>query len=397
MLSLLPHASSIESYEGIIESARTVKTKKPFAKQAQLVQYVDERFRQENLVVPINIARADPFVRYGQSTNNPCEQFFSSMKKHFDLPLPLMLDKIIAHTMGWRVEQSRVAAERVAEAAAKPEQMRLHITPHAVQEVEAFIAKSSAYKVTHQELTATRLSARVTHKERKTSHDVVIVLADGAATVTCCAMLTELARPCKHVVAAIVRVPREHAEAWSVFDVRFFGHVWRTATWRAQLSSVPVAVDIPNAGLTNDETVRPWRRIVKVRSFFLFDSSTMTTVALQVGRPKEPTRKALRPDVKHKRCKGCDELGHNLKTCVKIDLDLVYAKLSSGRSNDDGPDSDDDGSSASSDEAEVHHEAEIAEAAADLPERKRSRSHELAMVAREASNGAGGRRTRRGQ
>ena len=30
---------------------------------------------------------------------------------------------------------------------------------------------------------------------------------------------------------------------------------------------------------------------------------------------------------KHKACRGCGEKGHNIKTCVNVDLDVLYAKL----------------------------------------------------------------------
>ncbi len=47
----------------------------------------------------------------------------------------------------------------------------------------------------------------------------------------------------------------------------------------------------------------------------------------QIGRPKEPERKLLLPSVKHKQCKGCSQPGRSVKTCISVDLDMLYANL----------------------------------------------------------------------
>ncbi len=87
---------------------------------------------------------------------------------------------------------------------------------------------------------------------------MVIDLA-AAMSLTCCAMAKELARLCRHALTALVYVPKQQAAAWSAFDVRFFGSVWHTATWKAQLSAVPTAFDIANAQLVGNGAIRPWQ------------------------------------------------------------------------------------------------------------------------------------------
>lgn len=251
----------MESYNGILASARAAECKKDYPKQGQLIDYIDGRFRRENLVVPLNVARDVPFVRFGQSTNNSCEQFFSSVRGagYLNLPLPAALGAIISHTTAWRVAQSREADMRAAAAVATPAQVRLHITEAAVNMTESFLHCNKDYEVEYMQLTAMNMVASVTHKGRKTKHSVIINLA-AADPLRCCAMATELAQPCKHAVAAIVHVPKQLAGSWSAFDVRLFGSVWHTTTWKAQLSAVPIAVDIANAQLVTDSAIRPWPR-----------------------------------------------------------------------------------------------------------------------------------------
>jgi hypothetical protein len=132
------------------------------------------------------------------------------------------------------------------------------------------MVKSSSYDVAFQELSATNLSAHVTHRDRENAsqHDVSIVLGRDAAVILCCGFEKEHLRPCVHMVAAILGVPRQQAGPWSQFDLRFFGRVWHTATWRTQLSNVPIAIDISNAQLGRDASMRPWQRPPKVIGCF---------------------------------------------------------------------------------------------------------------------------------
>ncbi len=43
------------------------------------------------------------------------------------------------------------------------------------------------------------------------------------------------------------------------------------------------------------------------------------------------------PGRKYKRCLGCNELGHNIKTCTNVSLDIVFDKLVDVPLDDDGP------------------------------------------------------------
>ena len=131
----------MESYDRLIATAEDLATAKPFARQQEVVKYVDERFQRENIVVPRNLARVPPFMRYGQSTNNVCEQFNSAILEARALPLGLCVDNIIALTSKWRLEHSQSAVARGLKAVASPEQLRLHITPTAVEHIEMLIAK----------------------------------------------------------------------------------------------------------------------------------------------------------------------------------------------------------------------------------------------------------------
>jgi hypothetical protein len=85
-LGALATACNMEQYKHVLESVRAMPMKK-FAKLDAVVDYVDDRFRNENIVVHLNLERAQLFVRYGQSTNNPCEQFFASVHDFLTLPL----------------------------------------------------------------------------------------------------------------------------------------------------------------------------------------------------------------------------------------------------------------------------------------------------------------------
>jgi hypothetical protein len=114
----------------------------------------------------------------------------------------------------------------------------------------------------------------------------------------------------------------------------------------------------------------------------------------QIGRPKEPERKPLKEGVKHNRCRGCNKLGHNLKSCVEVDLDMVYAKLTRGRNDSDVHAVGGADSSASSSDGEIEDEDVPVAIIPVVPERKRSRSHELTVAALEAAEGVTGRGAR---
>lgn len=101
--------------------------------------------------------------------------------------------------------------------------------------------------------------------------------------------------------------------------------------------------------------------------FFLFCVAAGLTCA-QIGRPKEPKRKDLKDGVKHKRCKGCNEPGHNLKTCVNVDLDMVYAKLTKGRDTDAGPAASESDDKVPSSDGEAADDDLLVAAAPAVPE-----------------------------
>lgn len=98
--------------------------------------------------------------------------------------------------------------------------------------------------------------------------------------------------------------------------------------------------------------------------------------------------------MKHKRCKGCNGLGHNLKTCVKVDLDMVYAKLSKVRSVGAAPAASAGNDSAPSSDGEDADEDVPVAIAEVAPERKRSRSHELLLAVQEGARRGAGRRAK---
>jgi hypothetical protein len=257
---VLPHASSLQSYDRLVAIAKDLATPKPFARQQELVEYVDMRFQRENIVVPRNLARVPPFVRYGQSTNNVCEQFNSAVLEARAQPLGLCVDDIIALTSKWRLEHSQSAVARGLKAAASPEQLRLHVTPATVERIEMLIAKCNEYKVVFTELNANQLTAQVTHIEHKTHHSVKLANGDGAAAPMCCATAMDRAMPCGHMVAAIMAVPNKDAAPWSPFNLLFFGAVWHTTTWEQQLGPLAVPFDVADQSLLRDEEVRPWAR-----------------------------------------------------------------------------------------------------------------------------------------
>jgi hypothetical protein len=250
----------MESYDRLIATAKDLATAKPFARQQEVVKYVDERFQRENIVVPRNLARVPPFMRYGQSTNNVCEQFNSAILEARALPLGLCVDNIIALTSKWRLEHSQSAVARGLKAVASPEQLRLHITPTAVEHIEMLIAKCTVYKVVFTELNANQLTAQVTHIERKPHHSVTLAHGDGAAAPKCCATAVDRAMLCGHMVAAIMAVPKKDAAPWSPFNLCFLGPVWHTTSWEQQLRPIAVPFDVQDQSLERDETVRPWAR-----------------------------------------------------------------------------------------------------------------------------------------
>ncbi len=98
--------------------------------------------------------------------------------------------------------------------------------------------------------------------------------------------------------------------------------------------------------------------------------------------------------MKYKRCRGCNAQGHNLKTCVNVDLDILYAKLVGAPDDDNEDNSSESDGSAMSDEGEMDDINFPAAAVTSDQVRKRSRSHELAVITAEATGGAPLRRTR---
>jgi hypothetical protein len=225
---------------------------------------VDQRFTNENLVVELNHARNPPFVRYGQVTSNPAEQFFSAMRARLDLPLVPLMEFIIGKTTTWHLEQKRDAEQRVLDAASQPQQMRLKLVPHVVEAVEALLLKTTHYRVVYQVATTTQLRASVQNNERDHERaDVVIDLLPAAAVLQCtCGMVKELERPCVHVVSAVKFVPQKVVSRWSFLDLRMYGRVWHTSTWAAQFNAVPVALSNLKE-LLQDRSIRLWQRVVK--------------------------------------------------------------------------------------------------------------------------------------
>lgn len=73
----------------------------------------------------------------------------------------------------------------------------------------------------------------------------------------------------------------------------------------------PFSID----ALHRDETVFPWQH------------------PPTVGRPPKEQEVRLRKDRKYKHCQGCGALGHNVRKCTKLDLDLYYRNLT--REDDD--------------------------------------------------------------
>jgi hypothetical protein len=122
-------------------------------------------------------------------------------------------------------------------------------------------------------------------------------------------------------------------------------------------------------------------------------------VLAQIGRPKEPKRNPVVAYKKSKKCRGCNELGHNLKTCVNVHLDLLYDNLSRPRRRRvamaDG--CDEDCISSSSDDDGDEPDVDAPNDDEDQPPRKRSASHTLNVIAEHASVDGGARKMRSGK
>lgn len=116
----------------------------------------------------------------------------------------------------------------------------------------------------------------------------------------------------------------------------------------------------------------------------------------KIGRPKVPDRDPVQPHKKSKRCRGCGELGHNLKACDKVNLDLLYSNLTRPRARGNALAAVElDSSSSSSGAAE--EQGEIPSSDNDDSPRKRSASHALVVITQTARSTGGARVTRGGK
>lgn len=108
----------------------------------------------------------------------------------------------------------------------------------------------------------------------------------------------------------------------------------------------------------------------------------------------------MQPQKKSKRCRGCGELGHNLKTCVNVNLDVLYSNLIRPRGGGAALSAiESDSSSASSDDDdddELQDDA-LLTGDGDQPPRKRSASHVMVEVTAKAATSGEPRRTRHGK
>jgi len=203
-----------------------------------------------------------------------------------------------------------------------------------VKQTEQLIANASTWSVDFQRITGTEIQVRVSWgKEGKKHQDVTIALDDkDGAKYKCCGMEKEYQRPCIHVAIVLHTAAKNHhqGEHWSVFDHRFYGEVWLTITWLNQMRPLPIACDTLIAQLDQDETKHTWREKPKVRDEQIAPIRySHLCLFVQFGCPKEPERKPLVKGRAYKTCQGCGEKGHNISSCIAVDLDLYYTNLTS--------------------------------------------------------------------
>lgn len=213
-----------------------------------------------------------------------------------------------------RIEHQAAASARAQQAEANPGLGRAQLTPTLVKKIEEKLRDCEHWKVDFSTNTATQLISTVKFGPNLTQRQrfSVKIDGDGVADIQCCGLEKEFAHPCPHVLVGLDRASKIRNSVWTPYDKRLFNNVWHTETWNKQYGAEAVSLSIDIAQLERDESIRPWREPPRV------------------GRPpaKRPFKKI--EGRKYKTCLGCGEEGHNVRSCVQIDLDLYYNNLTRG-------------------------------------------------------------------
>lgn len=290
----------------------------PIASVNEVLDYVDTRFQEEHLCLWLTLRLDPPFVRYGQTTNNPAEQENNVVGDARGLPIISMVLNILSKDNETRCKHQASAEERFNASQASPNLSRLRLTPFVVTDAEEVLARCKRWEVDIHVLTGMSLKVTVRHgKDLAQDQRVELELrADGTMAVErCCGLEKELDRPCAFMLIALDRASKRRKPSpnpWTPFDPRFYGKFWLTSTWVAQYHTVAQSINVAVEKLARDPAILPWSSQPKV------------------GRPKAMPEFTPVEGRAYKTCWGCGKQGHNLSRCVNVDLDLLYQNLTQG-------------------------------------------------------------------
>lgn len=209
------------------------------------------------------------------------------------------------------------------------------LTPAAVQLLDDIALEVNNYAVTVTLLTPKKLVATVVLSSKRfaiVSLSKKMLATNGevsraVATCTICRKYEDTGLLCPEMVAAVLNSQsmKPFGSHWSLYLLEFATEVRHTSTWVEQLHvHIPLFPYVPDSSVEHsDNILRSWR--------YPPPKSGRKT-ALQTDRKRlQASREALlskgsvKGQTEPHRCIGCEQAGHNLTTCLKIDLDSVHA------------------------------------------------------------------------
>jgi len=201
----------------------------------------------------------------------------------------------------------------------------------------------NGYTVTVTLLTSKKLVATVALSSKRfaivsltknvlaTNGDVV---NRAVATCSICRKYEDTGLLCPEMVAAVLNSQsmKPFGSHWSLYLLEFATKVRHTSTWVEQLHvHIPLFPYVPDSSVEHsDNTLRSWRypppksgRKTKLQTNR--EALHESREALMISSRNVSVRGNTEPHREPHRCIGCGQAGHNITTCLKIDLDAVHA------------------------------------------------------------------------
>lgn len=259
--------------------------------------------------------------RFGDSTSNMAEQFFSVMAKKDFKELPIL--QLHQHLLIWLSQRLHSARQTIAQLGT------IEITPfmRGLLQNKYWSAKSTTSEVTMLAVTSNRVLASVQIRKANPLRVLEVELMqsppctdypEGMTSAKCtCGWYNCLGRPCKHVLT-VMRLANErlNQNVWHHLDARWLHKAYHFATWRKQYETVffpSTAVEFSSAD--GQDLLPPPMEKKKGRK----------------GKKDKPY--VRKPDQKRVvRCHGCGEEGHFQKTCPQPNTKRLLESL---QDNDD--------------------------------------------------------------